>query len=438
MKQKSHFLASLGLLLFALLAACTPSVTETAVPPQAPSPTAEIMADCFQTVTARAWLDVNGDGVQDEGEPPLPGIEFVLEPTVYSRTTSDENGMAHIFATTPGGQCAESLSIAVSRHEGYLLTTPDHVTNIDLDQVYAFGFQAETAVSVPDLFVEGASGLDVAADWSVTAVNYLFKWIGDGWSAYEFEQIEGVNGRFIHANGRDMTSQVAQLRASLTGLEPVDEVSFVNSWTDDYPEWYVELVGENGRSVLLSSDSTGFRGHAPWYVLVDGQLYRQTSGDIGFAVYDLVSEDAQDYFTLNAPAFVEEQLEPGARSSIFYGAPDISGLLPIAANLAYGIDAASGNLQGTFVFMDYADYDTSTYPITGAQQMQITLPDGQVQLCDLQPEETEYRTTIWHFSCSLPASSLPLSVNVAVQLTTSTERVLISQGQINLSSADVK
>ncbi|MCA9919389.1 MAG: hypothetical protein KC445_15625 [Anaerolineales bacterium] len=108
----------IGLFLLLLLlgaAACTPpSVEQIPVrqtPSAEPEPTSavpEILADCFQPTQALAWLDENGDGVQDANEPPLAGIQFVLEPSVSSRATSDENGVADIVAVTPGETCPEN------------------------------------------------------------------------------------------------------------------------------------------------------------------------------------------------------------------------------------------------------------------------------------------------------------------------------------------
>ena len=443
----------LGFLLTLLLAGCAPPTLvdapdspaeETTVPVEVTA-TPEVLADCFQSATAVAWLDENGDGVRDAGERPLAGIEFVLEPTAYSRTTSDENGIAAILATTPGDHCQEPLQISAVGYEGYTLTTPGTMADIDPEQEYAFGFQPESAADLPaadspsDIFVVGAEGLDLSPKWEVKSVNYLFTWIGEAPPAYEYEQIVAANGRFQHSNGSDVTQQVEQLLASLNSLTPTDKVRYTNLWTDDYPEWFVEIAFADGRSLLVYSESTGFRGHAPWYVQADGQLYRQTNGDIGFALYDLLSEDMQDYFTLDEPPFDEALLDPGARSTIYYRGSDFSGLLPLATNLTYGLDLASSSLRGVFILQNDKEWETSTHPVASVAQMQMTLPDGQIQLCTLTPEEEEeYQITRWYFDCPLPADVLPISLPAEIQLETVTDQLLTSYGQINLSMADIE
>jgi hypothetical protein len=128
----------LSLLLGLFLTNCGSLVAVEVLPGQPVTP--EILGDCFQTAKATAWLDENGNGVQDDGEQPLAGIEFVLEPTVYSRTKSGADGVANIFATTPGG-CLEDLQVIAVGFEGYALTTPQTVEYISAESNYLFGFQ---------------------------------------------------------------------------------------------------------------------------------------------------------------------------------------------------------------------------------------------------------------------------------------------------------
>jgi hypothetical protein len=145
-KQIARFLL-LSIFVTALFTGCVPVIP--ADPPLAasatPAPTPEVLADCFQSATALAWLDENGNGEWDEGEAPLAGIEFVLEPTVYSRTTSDEDGVADIFATTPGGICPENQQVIAVGFDGYTLTTAQSLAYLDDNTDYAFGFQPSLA-----------------------------------------------------------------------------------------------------------------------------------------------------------------------------------------------------------------------------------------------------------------------------------------------------
>lgn len=151
-----------------LLTACTPPPTPTVA-----TPGVTVLADCFQSATARAWLDDNGDGVWDEAERPLPGIEFILEPSVYGRATSDENGVAAIFATMPGGSCPQYSSVIAASFAGYTLTTPQSLAYTTPDADYRFGFQPESLTKLIE--TETYTGVifdaTVAADFIPWLVN---------------------------------------------------------------------------------------------------------------------------------------------------------------------------------------------------------------------------------------------------------------------------
>ena len=438
MPNRPAYILLIVLLTAYILTACTPPTTEVATPDV---PTPDMLADCFQWATALAWQDDNGNGVWDDRERPLAGIEFILSPTVYSRTISDEAGVADIFATTPGGNCFEIVDIQAVRYDGYVLTTPSTVKNVQPDEEYAFGFQPEEASpgaepnGVTDLFTAGEDGWQFAEPGAVTAVNYLFTWIGEAPPAYEHEQIEAANGRFIHANGADVTEAVGHLLANLHNLTPVNGLRRTNLWTDDYPKWLVDVRLEDGRSLLIYSESTGFRGHAPWYVLVDGQLYLQTSGDIGFALYDLVSEEVQEHFTLEAQPYDEALLEFGASAAIYRDGVNVQGLLPIAPSLTIDLDRNGQTLRGLFILRPRREYETSTIPILGVTEMQLTLPDGTIQPCSISGEKDEtYQHTTWSFHCDLTAVPLAKSIAVAISFHTTTEKVLTTTGQIDLGN----
>ncbi|MCB8975849.1 MAG: hypothetical protein H6657_00280 [Ardenticatenaceae bacterium] len=200
----------IGLFIFLLLlgaAACTPPTVEQipvretpTVEPTAVPVAAHIEADCFQSATALAWLDENGDGVQDEGEPPLPGIEFVLEPTVYSRTLSDENGIAAISATTPGLDCPEPLTIAVSRHDGYTVTTASAVPVISISQIYAFGFQPLPMATLIE--TETYQGALFTAVSTAEFINWLDEPADDFWTPTEADvaSFEAGLAQFLQEN----------------------------------------------------------------------------------------------------------------------------------------------------------------------------------------------------------------------------------------------
>jgi hypothetical protein len=136
---------SIGLIAAALISVgCVP------VPVQVQEPTAtpEILADCFLGFNMLAWVDADGDGVQDEGESPLEGVTFaVVGPFAHSfsgtEVQSDAEGAALFSTWSPGG-CHEEFEFEISATApaGYTPTTPSAITIPfpEARDIQAFGF----------------------------------------------------------------------------------------------------------------------------------------------------------------------------------------------------------------------------------------------------------------------------------------------------------
>jgi hypothetical protein len=283
-----------------------------------------------------------------------------------------------------------------------------------------------------DLLIADEAGYTLRSDWAVAQVNYLFEWYGEATPVWEYEQIiAAANNQFHHSNGTEVTASVSQLLASLHGLSPVNEVRYTNLWTDDYPKWLVQIIGADGQPILLYSESTGFRGHAPWYVQIGSQLYQQTNGDIGFALYPLVSETAQAYFSLDEAPFDETMLEPDVRPSIFSTPVTVMGLLPVARSLTYQQDAAANTLNGSFIWnTGHIEYDTSSHPITGIATITLLLPNGEAHACTVNhtPDATTPQFSHWSFVCPLPATNPVDTLRLQMSFTTQTGELLTAEG----------
>lgn len=230
-----------------------------------------VQADCFQSATALAWLDENGNGVWDEAERPLPGIEFVLEPTVYSRTTSDENGVAEIFATSPGPCLETNLQVIAAKFDGYTLTTPQQLPYESPDVEYAFGFQPEAAITL----VQTETYTGAIFPEAVTAENLkMFNTSADGaWTPSE--------------------ADVAGLESGLTAFlqensDAVNDTSRILSRLPDYERQYFGLV--QGGDKLIQANFFCDGEDFDWQetaVLVDdgGDCYFQVIYNTGDETY---------------------------------------------------------------------------------------------------------------------------------------------------------
>ena len=88
--------------------------------------------DCLWYDEAGAWIDENQNGVWDNNESPLAGVQFYVDDIrnnyqdVGAQAISDENGRARLSVWLPG--CPDvKFEISAKPPEGFQLTTPDRL-----------------------------------------------------------------------------------------------------------------------------------------------------------------------------------------------------------------------------------------------------------------------------------------------------------------------
>lgn len=103
------------------------------------------VSDCQWTRTVQVWNDANADGVRDEGEAPLAGVQIVVDDVKnqlqrVGSGTSDANGETLLSVFIPG--CPETaMQLHAEAPVGFCPTTPDRVDE-DGSQPTAFGLVA--------------------------------------------------------------------------------------------------------------------------------------------------------------------------------------------------------------------------------------------------------------------------------------------------------
>lgn len=113
-----------------------------------PTPTPEIMSDCFMSFKVAAWEDLNGDGVWGVSEQPLAGVEFHLQGIFAQQWGPDPDpsngeGWFSILIWSPGDCIEQEYTLSAIPPESYEPTTPTVVTFSDPSHFKAqFGFQA--------------------------------------------------------------------------------------------------------------------------------------------------------------------------------------------------------------------------------------------------------------------------------------------------------
>jgi hypothetical protein len=114
------------------------------------------IADCSWHGSARAWIDSNGDGLLNRGEPPLDAVRIHVDNVRHQLVDiswpviTDRNGEVQFNVSIPG--CSAALfEIYVDIPEGYRITTrprievhPDLWESLSTEPVYYFGFKTDS------------------------------------------------------------------------------------------------------------------------------------------------------------------------------------------------------------------------------------------------------------------------------------------------------
>ena len=140
--------------------AFTPTTPPAPIPTLTPAPIAPL-CDAFWTVTAKVWVDANGNGLWDIGEQPLQGVEVWAKETPSTHgnrdkltwSLSDSNGEAELDLFLAG--CPKvTVEISATVPAGFHVTTRgDPAAVIDGELVkstFLFGFVSDARIPQPD------------------------------------------------------------------------------------------------------------------------------------------------------------------------------------------------------------------------------------------------------------------------------------------------
>jgi hypothetical protein len=98
------------------------------------------VADCQWSAKVFTWIDVNADGIFQEGEPPLPGINILMDDTRTSVTNSQ--GETKLGTGFVEGCWEQNIKITAEEPAGYRQTTAGthFASGSELNQSFQFGF----------------------------------------------------------------------------------------------------------------------------------------------------------------------------------------------------------------------------------------------------------------------------------------------------------
>lgn len=113
------------------------------------------ISNCAWQASARAWIDSNGDGQPNPGEPPLSDVQVHVDDIqnqfldISWPAITDQEGDVQLIASIPG--CTDTvLEIRVDIPEGYRITTKPRIEiqpylwrNRATERVFYFGFASD-------------------------------------------------------------------------------------------------------------------------------------------------------------------------------------------------------------------------------------------------------------------------------------------------------
>lgn len=277
--------------------------------------------------------------------------------------------------------------------------------------------------STPALLQPSNGSYRVDPAWQVDRIEYVYEWWGLGDPVLDYQIVRREGDGYFLGNDSIETSYIASLVGSLGDLYPSQYSLVALSHTDDYPSWRMELVGNDGRRLLVYSSSTGNPGAAPWNVLDNGRLFAQYTGAVAKPMADLFHSSQGE----PAAAFFPGGWDPDQVYFATAGLPSqlsegFEGLLPVSESFQYSTDAASGTIRallwgrssiGGFGNMVLGE-------ITALHQALLSIPNATTVPCTVEQLESEDPSAAsWAIECqttqATPGSHFrfPLSLDVS-------------------------
>ncbi|HKP54407.1 MAG TPA: hypothetical protein VJ183_17350 [Chloroflexia bacterium] len=138
--------------------------------------------------------------------------------------------------------------------------------------------------AAPALMEQGEKGYHLKQSWPVASIEFSYQWSGMGPWTLSHQKVERRESEYTRDGVTVPTELVHAFLRSLDHLYPSNGTAGRRAWTDDDPSWTIEITGDDGNHVLVTSYSTGNPGHAPWNVLYNGRFYTQYDGSLAWPI----------------------------------------------------------------------------------------------------------------------------------------------------------
>ena len=288
----------------------------------------------------------------------------------------------------------------------------------------------------PELFTGKDGVFALKTDWTVTRVDFVYKWWGNGVPILNYQYLNSASGKFTSSTGKTVTADaVGELLAAVSNLQAEPGMLYSLDHANDFPAWYLEFQGENGETVLVQSTSNSFVNGTPWNVYYNGKYYAQFDGSLLPAIQKVFPHEPYEYeYSFSAPNPYTIAYNVERDDSL--GVPNFTGLLPIRGDFYY--IAREGD-SGIIIFIRSNGLsgfipDEVQSVIKSVQKVELTSPDKSKVRCYIDENRFSYLGEGWTISCPVeqPEGDMTFNFPIEVQFRTQEGKTITTKG--NLSS----
>ena len=286
--------------------------------------------------------------------------------------------------------------------------------------------------TLPELIIPTGNGFRLDPEWQAEKIEYVYR----AWTSSEggLSSRSGLGDEIIQKSGAHYlwggkgvsAEKVKALLAAITNLHQAQSLLVGVFHTDDYPEWQLELTGNDGNQILIYSASDENPGAAPWNVIYNGRIYAQYEATLGPLIGDLF-QGTDDTFAestagqANSVGFATS----GLPNQLIYG---FKGLLPLSSFFDYTASLGDAEIQGYIRINNWFE----SRNITALNAVELTV-DGKKEACTLkQPEGEEAYDAKWAFACKVESATVGQRYRypIRIELASETGQKFVTTGEL--------
>lgn len=280
--------------------------------------------------------------------------------------------------------------------------------------------------SRPDLIVPDGDSYRLDPSWQVESIHFLYRREGKGDPpAYAAQYIVRRGDEFFIGTETIDAGKVQTLLCAVNTLYPAHDLTFAFGGT-----WDIELMGTDGRRVVLRSSDRSDADLAPWNVIYNGRVYAQFDGRLADPLRELFGPLRDP--TSGGEPLLRQPEEPLRYSfnPVFQHRLPVDGLVSLSGSFSYVAEA--GQIKGQISADGILPIAPVTATVNGLNRVELQI-DGTLQACDILPvEQTEPWGANLHFTCQVNSAKpgLVFRYPITIELSTDSGESIVSTGEI--------